>query len=88
MRVCCARACAFWVARALRNRLALYNEGKTQGERAYGEASFAHGGCGGTQFPRKSAPRASARSALSTHERDSAKCVASCYPSAFRRNAL
>ncbi len=37
----------------LRNRLALYNEGKTQDERAVGEVSFAHGGCGGTKFPRK-----------------------------------
>ncbi len=30
-----------------------YIDGRTQDERAVGEVSFAHGGCGGTKFPRK-----------------------------------
>ena len=32
---------------------ALFVLGETQDERAEGEVSFAHGGCGGTQFPRE-----------------------------------
>ena len=67
----------------LRNRRALYDDGKTQDERAVGEVSFAHGGCGGINSPHED-PASAERTQCAFSTRVARSLL---YQSAFRRNA-
>ena len=51
--VCLCSPALFKRRASQRQTRAFCIDGKTQDERAVGEVSFAHGGCGGTKFPRK-----------------------------------